>query len=91
MSQTQRCVVCSELRIDRPLWEDEVCECCGRCAEHCTANESDTPHVLSFDPFARSDEGRPHVDAGRRVEKTFGNQREDPDRARTSVQPGADR
>lgn len=85
MSRTQRCIVCSELKIDRPLYEDEVCESCGRCAEHCTANELETPHVLTFDPAARTDEGRPHPDAGRRVVKAFQHTKEDPDRARAPV------
>lgn len=81
MSQTQRCIVCSEQKIERPLWEDEVCEACGRCEEHCTA-----PHQLAFDPAAKRDDGRPHVDAGkaRRLEK-FTPAPEDKDRARTPV------
>lgn len=75
MSQTQRCIICTEQGIEKPLWEDEVCESCGRCEEHCTA-----PHTLLFDPQAKMDDGRPHPDAGRKVTKQF-DAKEDPDRA----------
>lgn len=81
MSQTQRCIVCSLALIDKPLWEDEVCACCGRCAEHCTA-----PHELAFDPAAHTDEGRPHPDAGKKVQRAaFTPGKEDKDRARAPV------
>lgn len=76
MSQTQRCIVCSEMKIDRPLWEDEVCESCGRCEEHCTA-----PHTLVFATDAKTQDGRPHEDAGSTVQKPFENSKGDPDRA----------
>lgn len=81
MSQTQRCIVCSESRMDNPLWEDEVCAACGRCIDHCTA-----PHVLSFDPRARDKENRPHADAGRVITlDEFTPAPEDSDRARAPV------
>ena len=81
MSRTQRCIVCSEQKIEKPLWEDEVCEACGRCEEHCTA-----PHDLMFAADAKTDDGRPHPDAGKKVRVgAFLNTREDPDRAGAPV------
>lgn len=81
MSKTQRCIVCSQQLIAKELWEDEVCAACGRCEEHCTA-----PHDLTFDTAAKSDDGRPHPDAGiKRRLAAFTPAPEDKDRARAPV------
>lgn len=80
MSQTQRCIVCTEGKIERPLWEDEVCAACGRCEEHCTA-----PHELSFDQRALTRENKTHPDAGKNLRlEEFTPAPEDTDRARAS-------